>query len=283
MISAVEHCHRHKIVHRDLKPENVLMDDHKNIKIADFGLSNIVTDGDFLKTSCGSPNYAAPEVISGKLYSGEEVDIWSCGVILYVMLCGRLPFDDEYIPNLFKKINGGIYSFPSFLSQGAKDLIASMLVVDPLKRITIAELREMPWFAKDLPEYLTPLPAKTDVLLEISPTFVSEIEKKTGFSAMTIQHALKEEGNNQIKVAYQLVVDNRDLVSKSNQSSSVLGFLNGSPPAWDAKTVKAMVSILFFLHIFTTLHKLGNTINILTPGNASTTETITTRHRRKTS
>jgi len=106
IISAVEYCHRHKIVHRDLKPENVLLDENYNVKIADFGLSNIMTDGDFLKTSCGSPNYAAPEVINGKLYAGPEVDVWSCGVMLYVMLCGRLPFDDEYIPLLFKKISG---------------------------------------------------------------------------------------------------------------------------------------------------------------------------------
>ncbi|KAG0734589.1 hypothetical protein G6F62_012055 [Rhizopus arrhizus] len=106
IICAVEYCHRHKIAHRDLKPENLLLDANNNVKIADFGLSNIMTDGDFLKTSCGSPNYAAPEVISGRLYAGPEVDVWSCGVILYVMLCGRLPFDDEYIPTLFKKING---------------------------------------------------------------------------------------------------------------------------------------------------------------------------------
>ncbi|RKP17082.1 Pkinase-domain-containing protein, partial [Rozella allomycis CSF55] len=84
IICAVEYCHRRKIVHRDLKPENLLLDDFNNVKIADFGLSNIMTDGDFLKTSCGSPNYAAPEVISGKLYAGPEVDVWSCGVILYV-------------------------------------------------------------------------------------------------------------------------------------------------------------------------------------------------------
>jgi carbon catabolite-derepressing protein kinase len=82
----------------------LLLDADLNVKIADFGLSNVMRDGDFLKTSCGSPNYAAPEVITGKLYAGPEIDIWSCGVILYVLLCGRLPFDDEHIPALFKKI-----------------------------------------------------------------------------------------------------------------------------------------------------------------------------------
>ena len=102
IICAVEYCHQFKIVHRDLKPENLLLDHALNVKIADFGLSNVMRDGDFLKTSCGSPNYAAPEVISGKLYAGPEIDIWSCGVILYVMLCGRLPFDDDHIPLLFK-------------------------------------------------------------------------------------------------------------------------------------------------------------------------------------
>lgn len=93
-------------------------------------------------TRCiGSPNYAAPEVISGNLYAGPEVDIWSCGVILYALLCGSLPFDDENIPNLFKKIKSGMYSLPSHLSQLARDLIPRMLVVDPMKRITIPEIR----------------------------------------------------------------------------------------------------------------------------------------------
>jgi serine/threonine protein kinase len=105
LISGIEYSHRLKIVHRDLKPENVLLDDDLNVKIADFGLSNEIKDGDFLKTSCGSPNYAAPEVIRGGLYTGPEIDVWSAGVILYVMLCGRLPFEDEDVHTLFTKIS----------------------------------------------------------------------------------------------------------------------------------------------------------------------------------
>ena len=154
IVSGVEYCHRNMVVHRDLKPENLLLDSKSNVKIADFGLSNVMRDGHFLKTSCGSPNYAAPEVISGKLYSGPEVDVWSCGVILYALLCGSLPFDDESIPNLFKKIKSVMYSLPSHLSSLSRDLIPRMLVVDPMKRITIPEIRQHPWFQHKLPQYL---------------------------------------------------------------------------------------------------------------------------------
>ena len=154
IVSGVEYCHFQKIVHRDLKPENLLLDENLNIKIADFGLSNLMRDGDFLRTSCGSPNYAAPEVISGHLYAGPEVDVWSCGVILYALLCGSLPFDDESIPSLFKKIKSGMYSLPTHLSQLAKNLIPRMLEVDPMKRITIPEIRRHPWFQHKLPPYL---------------------------------------------------------------------------------------------------------------------------------
>ena len=156
------------VVHRDLKPENLLLDSELNVKIADFGLSNIMEDGDFLKTSCGSPNYAAPEVISGKLYAGPEVDVWSCGVILYALLCGRLPFDEENIPSLFRKIKEGIYVIPSHLSESSKHLLSRILVVDPLKRATIAEIRQHPWFQKNLPAYLAlnPMILETDSVID---------------------------------------------------------------------------------------------------------------------
>lgn len=271
IIAAIEYCHRHKIVHRDLKPENLLLDDRLNVKIGDFGLSNIMTDGDFLKTSCGSPNYAAPEVISGKLYAGPEIDIWSCGVILYVMLCGRLPFDDDYIPTLFKKINGGIYTLPSYLTPEAKHLLSSMLVVDPVKRITISEIRQLPWFQKDLPKYLQPLPptpaAETDGfsfgmssetngetekredskdqrdkefssgLGYIEPEIVAELtEKMIGFGTEEVRQQLFEPGENQVKVAYQLVRDHRRMVQTAHldENHDMESFLAQSPPPWNA-------------------------------------------------
>ncbi|KAF8640430.1 hypothetical protein AX17_000095 [Amanita inopinata Kibby_2008] len=168
IISGIEYSHRLKIVHRDLKPENVLLDDDLNVKIADFGLSNEISDGDFLTTSCGSPNYAAPEVIRGGVYAGPEIDVWSSGVILYVMLCGRLPFEDDDVQVLFSKISQGNFHLPSYLSLDARNLIIAMLVVDPLKRITVPEITQHPFFTTNLPRYLTPLPNPGPVLGTLS-------------------------------------------------------------------------------------------------------------------
>ncbi|KAF9450004.1 Pkinase-domain-containing protein [Macrolepiota fuliginosa MF-IS2] len=158
IISGIEYSHRLKIVHRDLKPENILLDDDLNVKITDFGLSNEISDGDFLATSCGSPNYAAPEVIRGGVYAGPEIDVWSSGVILFVMLSGRLPFEDDDVHMLFSKITQGNFHMPSSFSSDAKNLISAMLVVDPVKRITIPEITQHPFFTRELPRYLSPLP-----------------------------------------------------------------------------------------------------------------------------
>ncbi|KAJ8750254.1 hypothetical protein K2173_014169 [Erythroxylum novogranatense] len=209
IISGVEYCHRNMVVHRDLKPENLLLDSRRNVKIADFGLSNIMRDGHFLKTSCGSPNYAAPEVISGKLYAGPEVDVWSCGVILYALLCGTLPFDDENIPNLFKKIKGGIYTLPSHLSQGARDLIPRMLVVDPMKRMTIPEIRQHPWFQARLPRYLAvPPPDTMEQAKKIDEEVLQEVVNM-GFDRNQLIDSLRSRIQNEGTVAYYLLLDNR--------------------------------------------------------------------------
>ncbi|KAK6912795.1 Ubiquitin-associated domain [Dillenia turbinata] len=213
IISGVEYCHRNMVVHRDLKPENLLLDSKCNVKIADFGLSNIMRDGHFLKTSCGSPNYAAPEVISGRLYAGPEVDVWSCGVILYALLCGTLPFDDENIPNLFKKIKGGIYTLPSHLSPGARDLIPRMLVVDPMKRMTIPEIRQHPWFQARLPRYLAvPPPDTMQQAKKIDEEILQEVIKM-GFDRNQLVDSLRNRIQNDATVAYYLLLDNRFRVS----------------------------------------------------------------------
>ncbi|KAK7535288.1 uncharacterized protein J3D65DRAFT_699814 [Phyllosticta citribraziliensis] len=257
IVCAVEYCHRHKIVHRDLKPENLLLDENLNVKIADFGLSNIMTDGNFLKTSCGSPNYAAPEVISGKLYAGPEVDVWSCGVILYVLLVGRLPFDDDYIPSLFKKIAQGSYTIPNYLSSGAVRLIKKMLVVNPVHRITIAEIRQDPWFNKDLAPYLQ-LPAEeffdtgSDPNKAIDPTklgptrpapqvqqlhetVVGKLGKTMGYAKEDVQEALAKDEPSAIKDAYLIVRENQ--IMKANpllsQEKSLQPFLATSPPSYE--------------------------------------------------
>lgn len=254
IVCAVEYCHRHKIVHRDLKPENLLLDDQLNVKIADFGLSNIMTDGNFLKTSCGSPNYAAPEVISGKLYAGPEVDVWSCGVILYVLLCGRLPFDDEYIPALFKKIAQGNYSVPNYLSQGAVRLIKRMLQVNPVNRISIQEIRQDPWFTKDLAEYLQPpveefIDTGVDPNKAIDPqamdktqpvalqeklhtTVVSKLGKTMGYAPDDVQEALSKNEPSAIKDAYLIVRENQLMRTNPNLAQDQPAFMAQSPPAF---------------------------------------------------
>lgn len=254
IVCAVEYCHRHKIVHRDLKPENLLLDDQLNVKIADFGLSNIMTDGNFLKTSCGSPNYAAPEVISGKLYAGPEVDVWSCGVILYVLLCGRLPFDDDYIPGLFKKIAQGNYTVPNYLSQGAVRLIKRMLQVNPVNRITIQEIRQDPWFTKDLAEYLQPpveefIDTGVDPNKAIDPqamdktqpvalqqklhtTVVSKLGRTMGYAPDDVQEALSKNEPSAIKDAYLIVRENQLMRANPNLAQDQPAFMAQSPPAF---------------------------------------------------
>eukprot|EP01132_Coremiostelium_polycephalum_P006091 gene6091-7589_t len=145
IVSAIHYCHSKRAVHRDLKPENLLLDTNRQIKIIDFGLSNVFTPGSFLKTFCGSPTYASPELILRKEYNGPSVDIWSMGVVLFVLVTGYLPFDGDNYVELFQKILAADYTLPNYLTQECKSLISRMLVVDPDKRATLEEIIHHPW------------------------------------------------------------------------------------------------------------------------------------------
>ncbi|XP_007253284.3 serine/threonine-protein kinase SIK1 isoform X3 [Astyanax mexicanus] len=149
ILTAVDYCHRHHIVHRDLKTENLLLDANMNIKLADFGFGNFYKTGEPLSTWCGSPPYAAPEVFEGKEYEGPQLDIWSLGVVLYVLVCGSLPFDGESLPALRQRVTEGRFRIPFFMSEDCENLIRKMLVVDPAKRITVAQIKQHRWMLAD--------------------------------------------------------------------------------------------------------------------------------------
>uniref|UniRef100_A0A8D0L788 non-specific serine/threonine protein kinase n=1 Tax=Sphenodon punctatus TaxID=8508 RepID=A0A8D0L788_SPHPU len=151
ILSAVEYCHSRKIVHRDLKAENLLLDNNMNIKIADFGFGNFYKSGEPLTTWCGSPPYAAPEVFEGQQYEGPQLDIWSMGVVLYVLVCGALPFDGPTLPILRQRVLEGRFRIPYFMSEECEHLIRRMLVLDPSKRLTIAQIKEHKWMLVEVP------------------------------------------------------------------------------------------------------------------------------------
>ncbi len=148
IISGIEYMYEMGIAHRDLKLENILLNYKKDIKIIDFGLSNSYDrDADeLLHSSCGSPCYAAPEMIKGLEYRGINTDIWSSGIILYLMLCKSFPFNDKNNSKLYQKILAGKFNIPNNLSNEAKDLIIKLLKVNPQERIKLNEIKNHPWF-----------------------------------------------------------------------------------------------------------------------------------------
>lgn len=142
IISGLNYAHTFSITHRDLKPENILIQsiDPPLVKIADWGMAAFSPPSAHLETSCGSPHYASPEIVNGERYSGPSSDIWSCGVILFALLTGRLPFDHKDIKQLLAKVRVGKYGLPSWIDPLARDLVSRMLVVDVSQRITVRRL-----------------------------------------------------------------------------------------------------------------------------------------------
>jgi serine/threonine protein kinase len=134
--SALDYCHRNSIVHRDLKIENILISKTGDIKIIDFGLSNLFTPRGYLKTFCGSLYFAAPELLQARAYTGPEVDVWSFGIVLYVLVCGKVPFDDQSMPALHAKIKKGLVDYPNWLSTGMKFSITPPATISELPDTT---------------------------------------------------------------------------------------------------------------------------------------------------
>ncbi|XP_051965553.1 serine/threonine-protein kinase SIK3 homolog isoform X3 [Xyrauchen texanus] len=152
IVAAVYFCHCRNIVHRDLKAENLLLDHNLNIKIADFGFSNLFSRGQLLKTWCGSPPYAAPELFQGKEYDGPKVDIWSLGVVLYVLVCGALPFDGSTLQNLRARVLNGKFRIPFFMSTDCEYLIRHMLVLEPSRRLSMEQICKNKWMRQGDPD-----------------------------------------------------------------------------------------------------------------------------------
>lgn len=158
LVEGVAYCHSLGVCHRDLKPENLLLDEQGNLKISDFGLSALYVgdaDGDgasrteLLHTTCGTPNYVAPEVLADRGYEGKKADVWSIGVILYVLLAGFLPFDESTIVALFAKIQAADFTYPSWFSAEVRSLLDSILVADPKQRVTLADVSAHSWVIHD--------------------------------------------------------------------------------------------------------------------------------------
>ncbi|KAJ1392115.1 Serine/threonine-protein kinase, active site [Sesbania bispinosa] len=153
LISAVDYCHSRGVCHRDLKPENLLLDDNGNLKVSDFGLSALAEskhqDG-LLHTTCGTPAYVAPEVINRRGYDGAKADIWSCGVILYVLLAGYLPFRDPNLMEMYRKIGKAEFKFPNWFAPDVRRLLSKILDPNPKTRISMAKIMESSWFKKGL-------------------------------------------------------------------------------------------------------------------------------------
>ena len=217
IISAVHYCHRFNIAHRDLKPENLLLDPNKNIKLADFGLAAYGANDGMLETFCGSPHYAAPEVISGQVYNGSCSDTWSCGIILHALLTGRLPFHEDDGDALHKKIILAEFPMPDDIDPQAQDLLSKMLEKDVTKRISITDVLRHPFYTSQKcegPDHIIPdlesISRPLRSLSSIDPSIFANLRALwPNTSDDEIIDCLKNDEKNWQKGIYHLLVEYR--------------------------------------------------------------------------
>ena len=209
IISGIEYIHKLGIVHRDLKPENLLLDHNNNIKIVDFGLSNLYKHGERLKTACGSPCYAAPEMIKGEKYFGLGADIWSSGVILYAMVCGYLPFEDQNTKKLYQKILKADYKLPSFLSDEVKSLISLILNPDPTKRYNIQDIRDHPWYNQVAPDEKAGIMVGQDKI-PINPKIMEILHRDYQIDLEKCESDIRRNKFNDLTTSYYLIAKRKE-------------------------------------------------------------------------
>uniref|UniRef100_A0A3B3HRL7 Protein kinase domain-containing protein n=1 Tax=Oryzias latipes TaxID=8090 RepID=A0A3B3HRL7_ORYLA len=218
IMSALDFCHSHSICHRDLKPENLLLDEKNNIRIADFGMASLQVGDSLLETSCGSPHYACPEVIRGEKYDGRKADVWSCGVILFALLVGALPFDDDNLRNLLEKVKLGVFHMPHFIPPDCQNLLRGMIEVDSSKRLTLEQIQKHSWFigGKNEPEPEQPVPRKVGMrrlpsVEAIDPDVLDSMNSLGCFRDKNkLLKDLLTEDQNQEKMIYFLLLDRKE-------------------------------------------------------------------------
>ncbi|XP_059390564.1 serine/threonine-protein kinase BRSK2 isoform X4 [Carassius carassius] len=218
IISALDFCHSHSICHRDLKPENLLLDEKNNIRIADFGMASLQVGDSLLETSCGSPHYACPEVIRGEKYDGRRADVWSCGVILFALLVGALPFDDDNLRNLLEKVKLGVFHMPHFIPPDCQNLLRGMIEVDATKRLTLEQIQKHTWYiaGKNEPEPEQPVPRKVAIRMlpsteDIDPDVLESMHSLGCFRDKNkLMKDLLSDDDNQEKMIYFLLLDRKE-------------------------------------------------------------------------
>ena len=210
IISGLEYLHNCGIAHRDLKPENIFVLKNKTIKLIDFGLSNFFKKGQLLSTACGSPCYVPPEMILEKKYNGAKSDIWSAGIILYLMLVGNLPFNDEDNQILYRKILDGKYEVPYNLSPGAKDILSKMIEINPNKRITIEEIKNHSWFnLVDKNKYMHKGIMIDKDIIPIDEDIINSMEKFGYNNLLEIRNDILRNYHNNITTLYYLLLNKK--------------------------------------------------------------------------
>ncbi|XP_016367105.1 serine/threonine-protein kinase BRSK2-like isoform X2 [Sinocyclocheilus rhinocerous] len=218
IISALDFCHSHSICHRDLKPENLLLDEKNNIRIADFGMASLQVGDSLLETSCGSPHYACPEVIRGEKYDGRKADVWSCGVILFALLVGALPFDDDNLRNLLEKVKLGVFHMPHFIPPDCQNLLRGMIEVDAGNRLTLELIQKHTWYigGKNEPEPEQPVPRKVAIRSvpsadDIDPDVLESMHSLGCFRDKNkLMKDLLSDDENQEKMIYFLLLDRKE-------------------------------------------------------------------------